>query len=106
VPARVGGTWRLTSGGRSATLELDQRYQQLSGRVDTGSGTGSRVEQGVVFGDRIRFIADLGDGRRVFEGRVAGDRIEALRPAATGSGSRAVDWHAVRAGAAPARTGG
>jgi SAM-dependent methyltransferase len=97
VPARVGGSWRLTAGDRNATLDLEQRYQQLSGRVATASGGGSRVEQGVVSGDRIRFIADLGDGRRVFEGRVAGDRMESLRPA-PGSRSGAGDWQAVRSG--------
>ncbi len=97
VPARVGGSWRLTAGDRNATLDLEQRYQQLSGRVATASGGGSRVEQGVVSGNRIRFIADLGDGRRVFEGRVAGDRMESLRPA-PGSRSGAGDWQAVRSG--------
>ncbi len=95
VPARVAGTWRLTAGERSATLDLQQSYQQLSGRVATAGGEGSRVEQGVVAGDRVRFIADIGDGRRVFEGRVSGDRIEPVRPA-PGSRAGAGDWQAVR----------
>jgi SAM-dependent methyltransferase len=98
VPARVAGRWRLTAGDRSATLDLQQRYQQLSGRVVTASGESGRVEQGRVLGDRIRFIVNLGDGRRVFEGRVAGDRIEPLQPAAPGSPAGAGAWQAVRAG--------
>jgi len=97
VPARVRGRWRLTAGDRSATLDLQQRYQELSGRVVTGSGEGGRVEQGQVFGDRIRFIVDLGDGRRVFEGRVAGDRMTPLQPAGPGPASAAGGWQAVRA---------
>ena len=97
VPARVGGRWRLTAGGRTATLDFQQSYQQLSGRVETGAGESRRIEQGQVIGDRVRFIANLGDGRRLFEGRVAGDRIESLRPA-PGSGRAAGDWQAVRAG--------
>lgn len=98
VPARVAGRWRLTAGDRSATLDVQQRYQQLSGRVVTASGEGGRIEQGRILGDRIRFIVNLGDGRRVFEGRVAGDRIEPLQPAAPGSPSGAGAWQAVRAG--------
>ena len=90
VPARVAGRWTLTASGRSAVIELLQRYQRLDGQVVAG-GSG-RVEQGVVNGDRIRFVADLGEGRRAFEGRVAGDRIAPLQPGA-GSG----DWQAVRA---------
>ena len=76
-----------------ATLELQQRYQRFDGRITAdGAATGTRVEQGVVNGERIRFVADLGEGRRAFEGRVAGDRIEPLQP-----GSADGRWQAVRA---------
>lgn len=89
VPARAEGRWTLTAGGRTATLEFDQRFQQLEGIVSAGGGS-RRVEQGRVVGRRIRFLADLGDGRREFEGRVLGNRIE---PLAADAG-----WRAVRAG--------
>jgi hypothetical protein len=89
VPARAAGRWTLTADGRTATLDLRQRYQRLEGTISAGGRT-SRVEQGQVGGARIRFVANLGDGRQVFEGRVAGNRIEPLQPDA--------DWQAVRAG--------
>jgi SAM-dependent methyltransferase len=89
VPARVAGRWTLIADGRSTPLELQQSYQRLDGRV----AGGPRIEQGQVNGDRIRFIADLGDGRRAFEGRVAGNRIEPLQP-----GAPSGDWQAARAG--------
>ena len=93
VPANLSGRWTLTAGSDRATLELDQRYQRFDGRVlSDGGGTGTRVEQGVVNGDRIRFVADVGEGRRAFEGRVVVDRIEPLQPA-----SGAAEWQAVRA---------
>ena len=99
VPARVAGRWTLTASGQTATLELQQRYQRLDGQVVAG-GTG-RIEQGVVNGDRIRFVADLGEGRRAFEGRVDGDRIAPQQPGA-GSGG----WQAVRAPGSPDRRPG
>ena len=92
VPANVSGRWILTAGSDRATLELDQRYQRFDGRVLADGGAGTRVEQGVVNGDRIRFVADVGEGRRAFEGRVVGDRIEPLQRA-TGAGA----WQAARA---------
>jgi hypothetical protein len=93
VPANVSGRWVLTAGSDRATLELEQRYQRFDGRVLADGGrTGSRVEQGVVNGDRIRFVANIGEGRRAFEGRVVGDRIEPLQRAA-GTGA----WQAARA---------
>jgi SAM-dependent methyltransferase len=89
VPARAEGRWTLTDGERTATLSLDQRFQELQGTVAAGGGS-RRIEQGWVVGRRIRFVADLGDGRREYEGRVLGDRIE---PIAAGAA-----WRAVRAG--------
>ncbi|HEX8640592.1 MAG TPA: methyltransferase domain-containing protein [Allosphingosinicella sp.] len=88
VPARVGGRWTLTVDGRPAELQLDQLYQQVRGSVRSG-GRISRVEQGVVSGPRIRFIASVGGTRRVFEGRADGDTIV---PTDAGAG-----WRAVRA---------
>jgi SAM-dependent methyltransferase len=89
VPARVGGRWALSVGGRDFPLELAQRYQTFTGQVVAG-GRPVRVEQGRLNGDRIRFIANLGEGRRVFEGRVAGDTIAPE--------SQEAGWRAARAG--------
>jgi len=82
VPARVGGAWQITSGGRTLPVVLEQHYQQVLGTAGDG-----RIEQGRLNGAHIRFLANLGEGRRVFEGRVDGDRIVPL------SGT---DWHAQR----------
>jgi hypothetical protein len=84
VPAQVAGAWRLSIGGRSYPLQIEQNYQQFYGAAGDG-----RIEQGHLIGDHIRFLANFGEGRRVFEGRVDGDRILPL-PAAAG-------WHAERA---------
>jgi predicted O-methyltransferase YrrM len=89
VPARVDGSWRLEVDGRTATLQLDQNFQQIEGRIASDDGT-SRVEQGRVVGRRVHFIADPGNGRREFEGRVSGDRIVPIRGQS--------GWQAVRAG--------
>jgi SAM-dependent methyltransferase len=89
VPARAGGNYQLTADGRTANLVLEQRFQRLTGRI-TSEGTTSRVEQGRISGDRIRFIANLGDGRRTFEGRVGDGVLESVSPRQP--------WRAVRAG--------
>ena len=79
VPARVAGRWTLTANGRSWPLTIEQRYQAFSGTIGAGEGA-VRTEQGRLNGDRIRFIARLGEGRQVFEGRVAGNSIAPLDP--------------------------
>ncbi len=88
VPGRAAGRYRLTADGRSADLVLEQQYQRVEGTV-TANGVTSRVEQGRINGDRIRFIANLGDGRRTLEGRIGENGLESTtgRP-----------WRAARAG--------
>lgn len=88
VPGRAAGRYRLTSDGRSADLTLEQQYQRVAGTV-TANGVTSRVEQGRINGDRIRFIANLGDGRRTFEGRIGENVLESTAGRA---------WRAVRVG--------
>ena len=88
IPARVAGRWTVTVGGRSMPMELEQQYQDVTGRIAAG-GEPVRIEQGRVAGPNIRFVAELPGGRRAFEGRVEGDRI-----VATGGG----EWQAARAG--------
>jgi SAM-dependent methyltransferase len=77
VPARIGGDWQLTANGRSVPLAIDQSYQSF-----TGTAGDARIEQGRIAGNRIRFLADLGEGRQVFEGRAEGNAIVPVDPRA------------------------
>jgi SAM-dependent methyltransferase len=89
VPARIEGRWTLSEEGRSVPIALDQQYQAFIGTAQLG-GRDVRIEQGMVTGPRIRFIADLGSGRRTYEGRVEGDAIVPTDPRA--------GWRMARAG--------
>lgn len=78
VPAKVAGTWKLPSG----TLLLDQRFQLLTGTLETGGKTLS-LTNGRLRGDQVTFTA----GGVTYEGRVNGDAMEGANNA----------WRAVRA---------
>ena len=89
VPADVAGRWTLTDPfGRTADIEIRQRYQQVAGTIATPSGTRTLGEVRLV-GDRLRFTADLGGGARVFEGRAVGTGIEPTQDGAAWRMSRA-----------------
>ena len=98
VPARVEGPWRLRQNGRDVRLSLEQEFQQLEGSVVV-DGRSREIEEGLIRGDRVRFVADIGGGRRLFEGRVQGNTIVPV------TGERpsypvepATGWQAVRGG--------
>ena len=60
VPARVEGQWRISAEGRTVTVDLNQDFQQVDGRVRAAAGS----SRGRLAGTRIRFLVNLGDGRR------------------------------------------
>jgi SAM-dependent methyltransferase len=88
VPAKVGGTWRLSQG----ELTLQQEFQQLTGTLVT-NGRSAQISGGKMRGDQITFTA----GDETYTGRVNGTTIEGS--IASSRGNRA--WSATRASAAP-----
>ena len=77
VPAAAGGRWALVDGAAERRLEIDQRFQQLSGTLDSVA-----IEEAALRGERIRFHA----GGRTYEGVV------------DGAGMRGPGWTARRIG--------
>jgi Methyltransferase domain len=97
IPADVSGEWRLQSRGGSGkeyTLDLKQKFQQVSGSAASGGQTIPLVNLSVK-GDRLSFV--LGDGtgggqRIEFKGHVNGDKASGTAKGKDGSWS----WSAVR----------
>ncbi|HYJ52788.1 MAG TPA: class I SAM-dependent methyltransferase [Allosphingosinicella sp.] len=79
VPAVAGGSWALTEAdGTQWTLELDQRFQDVTGTM-SGQGRAVEIEEGRIRGTGFAFTA----GGRRFEGRIEDAEI-------VGEGWRAV----------------
>lgn len=85
VPARVGGRWQLRTADGEATLNLEQRFQRVSGTVQA-NGRSTPLRDVQLRGPQIAFAADIGGGPRRFVGRVDGANM-------AGEG-----WQAARAG--------
>jgi SAM-dependent methyltransferase len=83
VPAKVEGTWQSTLG----ELTLTQRYQMLSGSLET-DGRSRPIGEGRLRGDRISFTVPGAQ----YEGRVSGNAIEGTMT----SEGRSEVWRATR----------
>lgn len=97
IPAQVDGRWTSSAAGSGGprTLEFDQKYQMVDGRVD---GAALHVRNGRLEGDRISFElaeGDMGLGSVVerYEGRVNGNTISGTVELADG---RRTEWSARR----------
>jgi SAM-dependent methyltransferase len=94
IPADVSGQWRLTSEGSSAreyTLDVKQKFQEVSGTATSG-GKSASLSAFSVKGDRIAFTLDQGAERLEFTGRVTGDKASGTAKGKGGSWS----WTAAR----------
>ena len=83
VPAKVGGTWKLSQG----ELNLKQTFQMITGTLRNGNVT--TPISGKLSGDQISFTA----GGAQYTGRVNGNAIEG-----TVKGGSNGSWSATRAG--------
>jgi len=85
VPAKVGGTWKLSQG----ELTLKQTFQMISGTLKSGSNV-TPIANGRLNGDQISFSA----GGAQYAGRVNGNSIEGT----VKSGGNSSQWSATRSG--------
>lgn len=77
VPAVAGGLWALTEeGGETMILELDQRFQEVTGTL-TGAGRVMSLRDVALRGTRLRFTVDTASGARTYQGVVEGAAIAA-----------------------------
>jgi SAM-dependent methyltransferase len=71
VPAVAGGSWALTdAGGAQYALEIEQRFQQVTGTL-TGGGRVLELQEAMLRGTALRFTA----GGRAFAGTVGDAEI-------------------------------
>lgn len=98
IPADVSGEWRLEpeggSAGKTYTLNLEQKYQQVSGTAASG-GKAAPISSSVVKGDQLTFVVPRGSGGSQglqFSGRVSDDRATGTTTGQGGGWS----WTAVR----------
>lgn len=77
VPAWVDGRWSI-EGSHPFTVNIEQRYQQISGTADIGGKT-VPLQDASLSGAEIGFAVDIDGMPYRFQGIVNGDRIDGRR---------------------------
>lgn len=98
VPAKIDGRWKVSVGGgakpREFTVDVEQKYQVVSGTVNFGSIT-TTLRNPVLRGDTLRFTMVDGDGKaRDYVGRATAAGMSGDATLVTGGGKQR--WTAVR----------
>ncbi|MFY9316516.1 MAG: methyltransferase domain-containing protein [Burkholderiales bacterium] len=77
VPANVGGSWNLESGGEKHELSFEQRFQKLEGNVSLAPAMQAGLREARLRGFQIAFtIVDNNGVMRSYTGRITGNRME------------------------------
>ncbi|MDX1618124.1 MAG: 50S ribosomal protein L11 methyltransferase [Balneolaceae bacterium] len=98
VPADASGTWSWNVDGRSHTLEVSQRYQEIGLELESEGNTLDTSDR-VLRGRRISFSATDGDRHYLYSGRIEGNRITGTVQIRTGNSrdnDQIVNWKATR----------
>lgn len=75
VPAVAGGTWEIAeAGGPPAILEIEQRYQEVTGTL-TAAGGAMELRGAVLRGTSLSFTVDTAAGPRLYRGTIDGAAI-------------------------------
>lgn len=76
VPAKVAGKWtfKQQDGKDTFTVQLEQTFQKLTGKVGAG---GDEIDQGEVKGTQLNLNFSEGEVHTLLKGKVSGNRIEA-----------------------------
>jgi precorrin-6B methylase 2 len=69
VPAKVGGNWQV-DGSQKFILNLDQKFQMVSGKTDNGGNVTGRLR-----GADITLTVDNGGKKQELKGKVDGNQI-------------------------------
>ncbi len=77
VPTQVAGRWSGTAGSAKVELELEQKFQEITGGSATVDGKPATLGLGKVSGEQVALALKLADGQSLaIDARLAGGSLE------------------------------
>ncbi|NGP76718.1 class I SAM-dependent methyltransferase [Balneolaceae bacterium YR4-1] len=94
IPAKVEGSWSWQTDDKNFTMNVTQRFQEISANLSDSQGNSYRVEAADLRGKRINIRAVNGDVRYILSGRVEGDEIIGVQQQHTQENKSFTNWRA------------
>jgi len=94
VPAQAAGRWQVAYGAHRFTIDLQQRYQEISGTAMLAA-TMQPLREAKLRGGEIEFVIDVAGNSTRFRGTVSGKTMQSA-PAGFSFDHVAADWQAAR----------
>lgn len=78
VPAKVNGTWSWTHNGTPFSMNINQKFQEITVDLTNANGTSFNIKKAQLQGKRITIRASNGDERYILSGRIEGNTIQGM----------------------------
>lgn len=78
IPAKVNGTWKWSHNGNEFSMDIDQRFQEITVNLSDGSGSSYTINKAQLQGRRLTIRASNGTKSYILSGRVEGNKIQGM----------------------------
>lgn len=94
IPADVEGKWTSLIDGAEIGIDIEQRFQEIEVQLSTDEDLYWHIDNEILQGKRIGFIASASHLRYIFSGRAEGGEINGIVQIYDGKNYRLSPWHA------------
>lgn len=94
IPAKANGTWNWTHNGTQFSLNVDQKFQEITVDLTNENGTSFNIKKAQLQGKRITIRASNGNQHYILSGRVEGNTILGMMQYHNGENKTFSKWSA------------
>lgn len=96
IPAKADGTWNWSHNGRQYSMDVDQKFQEITVDISDGSGSSFNVQEAHLQGKRITVRATNNGENYIFSGRIEEDEIFGMMQNHNGEDKTFSTWTATK----------
>ena len=96
IPAKVNGTWTWAHNGTDFSMDVKQKFQEITVNLSDGNGNNYSIEKAQLQGRRLTVRATNGTQTYILSGRVEGNQIIGMMQNHNGDEKTFTKWKAAK----------
>ncbi len=94
IPAKVDGVWKWSHNGTNFSMDVEQKFQEITVDLSDGTGTNYTIKKAQLQGRRLTVRATNGSQTYILSGRVEGNQITGMMQSHNGDEKNFMKWTA------------
>lgn len=96
IPAKANGTWNWSHNGRQYSMDVDQKFQEITVDISDESGSSFDIQKAELQGKRLTVRATNNGQNYIYSGRIEGDEIFGMMQNHKGENKTFSKWSATK----------